>query len=140
MAGFGDLRNDNDPNCTYEGENNVLLQQASNWLLSCRKNGYAYFAEVSPLKSAQFLSGFEEIIKYKCKWNTKEDALNPESMSINYHHFFFLLKEFPIIKTQLKYFRHFDCIKLAGGVAIGKNLSILIGITTRWHECIQRTK
>lgn len=83
VSGLGELRNDNDPNLTYEGENNVLLQQASNWLLSCRKNGYEQFAEVSPLKSAQFLSSFNQIIKQKCCWTTTQGALNPESMFIS---------------------------------------------------------
>lgn len=79
VAGFGDLRDDNDPNCTYEGENNVLLQQASNWLLSCRKTGYEQFKEVSPIKSAEFLHAYDAIIQRKCNWNTSREALDSQS-------------------------------------------------------------
>uniref|UniRef100_A0A1B6L293 Acyl-coenzyme A oxidase n=1 Tax=Graphocephala atropunctata TaxID=36148 RepID=A0A1B6L293_9HEMI len=53
-AGLGELRNNNDSNCTYEGENNVLQQQASNWLLRLwRRRGSAQFP--SPLGSVSFL-------------------------------------------------------------------------------------
>lgn len=79
MARFGELRNDNDPNCTYEGENNVLLQQTSNWLLATRRNGYDKFKEVSPLGTAQFLANFDTIIKQKFRCANAREAVAPES-------------------------------------------------------------
>lgn len=149
VAGFGDLRNDNDPNMTYEGENNVLLQQASNWLLSCRKNGYAHFAETSPLKSAQFLSTFDKLITQKCGWTTTQDALNPQSKhklkidaifakSSEIRHK--INKILSIKNPNLKCFRHVECIGLAGRVAAGKDVSTLITIAKERKEYVCGTK
>jgi len=36
---FGQLRNDNDASVTYEGDNNVLVQQTGNWILGTVKSG-----------------------------------------------------------------------------------------------------
>lgn len=78
-AQIGDLRNDNDANITYEGENNVLIQQASNWLLNVRKRGYQAFKEASPLGTASFLAEFDQIIRNRFTWNTTEQVMDPES-------------------------------------------------------------
>uniref|UniRef100_A0A182RJB7 Acyl-coenzyme A oxidase n=1 Tax=Anopheles funestus TaxID=62324 RepID=A0A182RJB7_ANOFN len=74
LSTIGDLRGNNDPNCTYEGENNVLIQQASNWLLSVRAKGYENFAEVSPLGSAQFLAQYATLSRRKANWTGPSDA------------------------------------------------------------------
>lgn len=77
---LGELRNDNDANCTYEGENNVLVQQASNWLLNKRrKGGYAAFKQASPFGSADFLADFDQLIKAKFTFNSPQEVMQPES-------------------------------------------------------------
>lgn len=78
-AQLGELRNDNDANCTYEGENNVLIQQASNWLLNIRKLGHRAFVENSPLGSAAFLAHTEQILTAKFHWTNIPQAMHPES-------------------------------------------------------------
>lgn len=79
-SGFGDLRAAADVTITYEGENNVLIQQASNWLLGIRSKGFSYFNERSPLESAKFLADGEHILKKKFAWKSTEDAIKPESI------------------------------------------------------------
>ncbi|XP_046681221.1 peroxisomal acyl-coenzyme A oxidase 3-like [Homalodisca vitripennis] len=61
-AGLSDLRNDHDANCTYEGDNNVLQQQTSNWLVSlwARKHERDVFS--TPLGSVAFLAHHTEIL------------------------------------------------------------------------------
>lgn len=55
---LGDLRNDHDPSLTYEGDNNVLGQQASNWLLRQWNEGIE-----SPVGTANFLKDRDNILK-----------------------------------------------------------------------------
>jgi acyl-CoA oxidase len=81
-AGLGDLRNANDANCTYEGENNVLLQQTSNWLLQLWSNKISTRGGpiCTPMGSANFLTNTDEILKTRFIAKTVEEAINPEGM------------------------------------------------------------
>ncbi|XP_075150123.1 acyl-CoA oxidase 3 isoform X1 [Haematobia irritans] len=78
-TGLGDLRNDNDANCTYEGENNTLIQQASNWLVGL-KRGKANFEEVSPLKTVAFLKDMDQILKQKAEEKNAKEVACPHSL------------------------------------------------------------
>ncbi|XP_015602288.1 peroxisomal acyl-coenzyme A oxidase 3 isoform X2 [Cephus cinctus] len=77
---LGQLRADNDPNCTYEGENNVLIQQASNWLLGLWSNILEGKEISSPVGSASFLSDGQNILQLKFNHTTIEEVLAPENL------------------------------------------------------------
>ncbi|XP_072751656.1 peroxisomal acyl-coenzyme A oxidase 3-like isoform X2 [Anoplolepis gracilipes] len=80
MSRLGDIRAENDANCTYEGENNILIQQASNWLLSQWTNVINGQSVSSPLGSADFLVNAEQILNTKFDQTTIEDTIKPENL------------------------------------------------------------
>ncbi|CAO2640178.1 Peroxisomal acyl-coenzyme A oxidase 3 [Lemmus lemmus] len=83
---LGDLRNDNDPMITYEGDNNVLLQQTSNFLLSFLEHklqdGAAY---TRPIKIVDFLEAYPEILGRKFTCSSKADWLDSAAPLAAYH-------------------------------------------------------
>ncbi|XP_065219926.1 peroxisomal acyl-coenzyme A oxidase 3-like isoform X2 [Planococcus citri] len=79
-AGIIDLRNGNDANCTYEGDNNVLLQQTSNWLVqlwSKRRSPEARPMYSTPMKTVEFLLDSDRILSSKFKAITIDELTNP---------------------------------------------------------------
>lgn len=61
-ANIGELRNNHDPTVTYEGDNNVLGQQASNWLLRQWNDKVE-----SPFGTAKFINNRNDILKNSYK-------------------------------------------------------------------------
>ncbi|KAM8701533.1 hypothetical protein ACLKA7_005557 [Drosophila subpalustris] len=78
-SGLGDLRNDNDANCTYEGENNTLIQQASNWLVNLRRNN-ANFVDASPLQTVSFLNNMNVVLQTQAQESNVAQALDVHNL------------------------------------------------------------
>lgn len=81
---LGELRNDNDPNCTYEGDNNVILQQTSNYLLSLLEAKRQGEAISSPLQSVDFLDNMDSILRTKFTANTVQQCIDPHVILNSY--------------------------------------------------------
>ncbi|XP_076303568.1 peroxisomal acyl-coenzyme A oxidase 3 isoform X1 [Lasioglossum baleicum] len=80
MSRLGELRSENDASCTYEGENNVLIQQASNWLLNQWSNMLNGKSVNSPLGTASFINDANKIILQKFQHTTIQDTLKIENL------------------------------------------------------------
>ncbi|MED6275626.1 acyl-Coenzyme A oxidase, partial [Characodon lateralis] len=79
MNRLGDLRDDNDPNCTYEGDNNVLVQQTSNYLLSLFHAKLHSGVQIrSPFHTVDFLDNHLKILESRFTAVTIEDCMEPE--------------------------------------------------------------
>ncbi|XP_063973810.1 peroxisomal acyl-coenzyme A oxidase 3-like isoform X2 [Diachasmimorpha longicaudata] len=75
-AKLGDMAIDHEPTVTYEGDNNVLVQQTSNWILrqweGCRKG----IIDGSPLDSIAFIFNADEILEKKFTVNHVDGVMS----------------------------------------------------------------
>ncbi|XP_031558038.1 peroxisomal acyl-coenzyme A oxidase 3-like [Actinia tenebrosa] len=73
---LGKLRDDNDPNCTYEGDNNMLLGQTSNYLLSLLELRQKGQPISSPLHTVDYLSDANQILQQVFSAKTEDECRN----------------------------------------------------------------
>lgn len=84
-AAIGSLRNDNDANCTYEGENSLLLQQTSNWLLALWPRRSESDVRDTPYGSLNFLYNADQLLSETCSVKTVDDIVQPENLIKTYN-------------------------------------------------------
>ncbi|XP_033628158.1 peroxisomal acyl-coenzyme A oxidase 3-like [Asterias rubens] len=104
-SGFGEIRNDHDPNCTYEGDNNVLLIQTSNFLISLaqakKTDGEAMW---STMETVDFMDDMENILPRRFNCTTEREVLAPEvSLAVYKWLVVYLLQEsMAKVKTEIQ--------------------------------------
>ncbi|XP_050305250.1 peroxisomal acyl-coenzyme A oxidase 3-like [Anthonomus grandis grandis] len=79
-SGIGDLRGHQDATLTYEGENWVLNQQTSNFLLKVWPEVMSGVEVNSPLGSVNFLNNAKDILRFKFTVGSAEELCRPESI------------------------------------------------------------
>ncbi|PIK46197.1 putative peroxisomal acyl-coenzyme A oxidase 3 [Apostichopus japonicus] len=75
---LGSLRDDNDPNCTYEGDNNVLQQQTGNYLLEVAREVQRGKKIESVMGSLDFLNNMKTIVFHTFNATTESDVMDPK--------------------------------------------------------------
>ncbi|XP_033226187.1 peroxisomal acyl-coenzyme A oxidase 3-like [Belonocnema kinseyi] len=75
-ANLGDMAANHEPTVTYEGDNNVLVQQTSNWILRQWVDLQNGTGTESPLASVHFLLNGPDILKNKFTLNGKKDLMS----------------------------------------------------------------
>ncbi|CAD5112102.1 DgyrCDS1344 [Dimorphilus gyrociliatus] len=73
---LGELRNDHDPNCTYEGDNNVILQQTSNYVLASYGAVKRGTILSTPLNACEPLNRFKTILTSTFRRKSDTVSLN----------------------------------------------------------------
>jgi hypothetical protein len=63
---------------TYEGDNNVLPQQAANWLIRQLENHYKNIPVSSPLQTLSFLNDIESILENRFEAKSLAEVTNEQ--------------------------------------------------------------
>lgn len=139
---LGDLRAENDATCTFEGENNVLIQQASNWLLNQWSNVQNGKRINSPLGTASFVQDANHILAQKLSDSTVDDILNPENLlfSLKWLTCYYLKKTYEY--TQDLKSKGCDDFEIRNNTQVffAQTLSLLYGqhaVMKYFVECVQ---
>ncbi|XP_052129624.1 peroxisomal acyl-coenzyme A oxidase 3 isoform X1 [Frankliniella occidentalis] len=85
---LGIMRADHDATVTYEGDNNVLLQQTSNWIVRnwphAIQGNTSAILDASPFGTLHCLINAEEKLKEEFTGTTVDDVLNPHFVKSSY--------------------------------------------------------